>query len=332
MYPLTRLRRNRNHAALRHALAESKLKVEHLILPLFIVEGEGVIKPIQNFAGVSHYSIDTAIFAIKNAHENFGLNIFALFPVIGVSAKSAMAEESYNQDNLLCRAIQKIKNSVPDVLLITDVALDPYTISGHDGILRNNQVCNDETVEILCKQALAQAQAGSDIIAPSDMMDGRVLRIRQILDKNDFQDVCILSYAAKYNTKLYFPFRNAMQVQKKDSIDKSTYQLDLANSDEAMREIEEDIKEGADIVMVKPATICLDIIYRARQRFDMPIFAYHVSGEYFLLKNASSVPDFQTDQMLYEQLLSIRRAGAQCIITYGALEIAKFLTGSHYDY
>lgn len=332
MYPLTRLRRNRNHAALRYALAEKKLKLEHLILPLFIVEGHNLVKPIPNFPGVSHYSIETAVVAIKNAHENFGLNIFALFPVVDVDLKSDMGEESYNPDNLICRAIQAIKKEISDVLLITDVALDPYTTSGHDGIFRDNKVLNDETVDILCKQALVQAQAGADIIAPSDMMDGRILRIRQTLDKNDLQDVCILSYAAKYNTKLYSPFRNAVKVQKKDIIDKSSYQLDLANSDEAMREIEEDIKEGADIVMVKPATICLDIICRAEQRFDVPIFAYHVSGEYFLLKNASSMAEFQVEQIFYEQLLSIRRAGAQCIITYGALEMAKFLIENRYYY
>lgn len=332
MYPLTRLRRNRNHAVLRYALAEKKLKLEHLILPLFIVQGQNIVKPIPNFPGVHHYSIDTAIVAIRNAHENFGLSIFALFPVIEVDEKSEMAEESYNSNNFICRAVKEIKNALPDVLLITDVALDPYTTSGHDGIFRNNKIHNDETVEILCKQALVQAQAGSDIIAPSDMMDGRVLKIRNTLDSHNFSDTSILSYAAKYNTKLYTPFRSAMKVQRKDTIDKSSYQLDLANTNEAMREIESDIEEGADIVMVKPATLCLDIICRAEQQFDIPIFAYHVSGEYFLLKNASSLPDFQVDQIFYEQLLSIRRAGAQCIITYGALEMAKFLIENRYHY
>lgn len=325
MYPTIRLRRTRNLPQLQKPLAETILQPQHLIWPIFIVEGKGIVKPIANFPGSSHYSIDAATVAIKNAQQNFGLQIFALFPVINVEDKSEFGQESFNPNNLICRAIKEIKSILPEVLLITDIALDPYTLHGHDGIFRDGQIKNDETVEILCKQALNQAKAGCEILAPSDMMDGRIGAIRKVLDDNNLHDTVLLSYAAKFNTKLYSPFRSAVQIQQQMPLDKSSYQLNLANRDEAMREIEQDIIEGADLIMIKPASICLDVIFEATQTFKIPIFAYQVSGEYFLIKNTQNHPDFPSTQILCEQLLSIKRAGARCILTYGALEIAKFL-------
>lgn len=321
-FPELRLRRLRQSKSIRNLVAENHISPSQLVLPIFVKRGKDIKEGIASLPGIFRHSVDNVILLIGEALK-LGIKSFALFPCVEQNLKSSGADEAYNPDNLICTAIKSIKDKFgSSVVIATDVALDPYAIDGHDGITEDGKVLNDETIEILCKQALVQAAAGSDIIAPSDMMDGRIANIRNALDIGDFEDVIILSYSAKYSSNLYFPFRDAVGSSTEKKIDKSTYQLDYRNSREAMREIELDIGECADIIMIKPATFYLDIIKEASGRFDIPIFAYQVSGEYQMLKQCGG------NELLLESLIAIKRAGAMSIFTYGAIEIARMLNNT----
>jgi porphobilinogen synthase len=321
-YPGTRLRRLRSAGWIREMATEHRITPAHLIQPLFIIEGTNQREPIASMPGVNRLSIDLACEEIKKASD-IGLSAFALFPVTPTEKKTLDGREAINPGNLICRAIQAIKKTTPDIGIITDVALDPYTTHGHDGLLEDGKILNDQTVEILCSQALVQAQAGSDVIAPSDMMDGRVMAIRQTLEKNEFHDTMILSYAAKYASVMYGPFRDAVGSAGFLKGDKKTYQMNPANSDEALREVALDIAEGADMVMVKPGLHYLDIIRRIKESFSIPTLAYHVSGEYAMLKAAAEKGWLDYDSALAETLLAFRRAGCDGVVTYGAHDFAR---------
>lgn len=317
MFPHTRLRRLRYHKSIRSIVREHSITTDDLILPLFVKSGHNVKEAIPTMPDYYRYSIDAIIPVIKTAYS-LGIKMIALFPITASNLKDIIGSEAYNPDNLLCSAIKEVKSAVPEMCIITDVALDPYTIHGHDGILKNDEILNDETLEALCKQALVQAAAGSDVIAPSDMMDGRVSAIRKALDNSNFYKVCISSYAAKYYSSLYSPFRDAVEVTNK-KLDKSSYQMDFCNSTDALREIAEDINEGADMLIIKPGLFYLDIIKSATDTFNVPIFAYQVSGEYTMLRN------FQDERIILESLIAFKRAGARAIFTYFALEVAELL-------
>jgi porphobilinogen synthase len=327
MYPLTRHRRNRKSAWIRDLVSETTLLVSDLIWPVFVVEGSDQEIPIASLPGVSRYSIDVLL---RKAHEAFDLGIraIAIFPVVDKNLKTLEAEESYNPNNLICRAVRLVKKHLPQMGVICDVALDPYTLHGHDGVLdlRTNLVANDKTIDILIHQAIVQVEAGCDIIAPSDMMDGRVLKIRQALEKYGFDGVNILCYSAKYASSFYGPFRDAVgsAVHLGDA-DKKNYQMDYRNKLEALAEIQSDIEEGADIVMIKPGLPYLDIVSMARQNFNVPIFLYQVSGEYAMLKFAAQHHCFNFEAALLESLTAMKRAGGSAIFTYGALEAAMLL-------
>ena len=274
--------------------------------------------------GVFRQSIDQVVITAMEA-EKRGIKAIALFPSIDPSLKSESADEAYNLDNLICRTVRSLKNAGLSIGIICDVALDPYTTHGHDGILIDGDVDNDQTVEALSNQALVLAKAGVDIVAPSDMMDGRIMAIREDLDENDFINVNILAYAAKYNSSFYGPFRDAVGSNKKNYLSKATYQMDVRNRSEAMREIEHDIEEGADMVMVKPGMLFLDIINEASQRFDIHVLAYQVSGEYAMLKIASENGALDWEKIMIESLICLKRAGTSAILTYAALEAAELL-------
>ena len=323
-FPQTRMRRNRQYEWSRQLVAETNLLVSDLILPIFIIEGNNKSEAIQAMPGVNRLSIDLVIEQAKIA-EQLGIKAVILFPVVAQDAKSEQANESYRDDNLICRAIKALKQVV-NIGVMADVALDPYTSHGHDGIIVDNYVDNDVTLKTLVKQALSLAKAGCDVVAPSDMMDGRIAEIRSALDVNNFHKVSILAYAAKYASSFYGPFRQAVCSQASlGSASKLTYQMDPRNSAEALREIELDIKEGADIVMVKPALPYLDVISKAKANFDIPIFAYQVSGEYAMIKAASINGWLNYEHIMLESLIAIKRAGANSIITYAAIEVAKIL-------
>ena len=324
-FPLTRLRRNRNSEAMRDLVAQTALCPSNLILPIFVIEGKNCKEKINNLPDVFRLSIDLAV-EISKEVWSLGIKAIMLFPVVEQKLKTANGEESCNKNNLMCRAIREIKNAVPQILIIADVALDPYTSHGHDGLIDEKEyVKNDATIEILCKQALVQAQAGCDIIAPSDMMDGRIKKIRQALDAEGFDNVSLMAYSAKYASNFYGPFREAVGSNNNlKKSDKKNYQMDFHNSDEAMREIALDVKEGADSVIIKPAMSYLDIIKSASQNFSLPIFAYQVSGEYAMLKFLAQNSATNFDDLYYESLIAIKRAGAYGIITYGAIDIAKY--------
>lgn len=325
-FPNTRLRRNRKSAWIRDLIAETTLTPSNLILPIFLIEGQNISEEIKTLPDVKRLSIDLALKEIKTAKE-LGIPAIMLFPAIEQNKKSLNGEEALNSQNLICRAIKEIKNSIPEIGIICDVALDPYTTHGHDGITnKNGEILNDKTVEILCQQALIQAQAGCDIVAPSDMMDGRVLKIRQTLDQNGFEDVGIMSYSAKYASNFYSPFRNAVKSdQNLAKSDKKSYQMDFRNSKEAMREIALDINEGADSIIIKPALPYLDIIAKASQHFEIPLIAYQVSGEYAMLKIAAREEILDFEKCYLESLYSLKRGGADAVITYGAILAAKLL-------
>jgi porphobilinogen synthase len=318
------MRRNRRTAWSRRLVAENSVSSADLILPIIIVEGENRREPISTMPGVERLSIDLATEVAAEA-ESLGIPALALFPAIAPELKSPDGAEALKVDNLLGRAIARVKAQVPNIGLIADVALDPYTTHGHDGLLVDGEILNDETVAILCQQALAEAKAGVDIVAPSDMMDGRVGAIREALDNNGFNKVQILSYAAKYASVYYGPFRDALSTRGLLKGDKRTYQMDSANSDEALREIELDIAEGADMVMVKPGMPYLDIVYRVKETFGVPTFAYHVSGEYAMLQFAAQAGAMEYEPALLEALLCFKRAGADAVLTYGALDAARRL-------
>jgi len=324
-FPATRLRRSRHAAWCRDLIAEHRLHPCDLIWPLFIQEGKNTETPIASLPGVSRVTLDILVEKAKLAHR-IGIKAIALFPMIDEKLKSPYGDEALFADNLVCRAIREVKNAVPDLGVIADVALDPYTTHGHDGIVENGHVHNDLTIEILCKQALAQAKAGCDIVAPSDMMDGRVGMIRAALEHEKYHNTLILAYSAKYASAQYGPFRDAVgSAQNLGNADKRSYQMDPANSDEAMREIALDIAEGADMVMVKPGISYLDIIYRATTSFDVPVFAYQVSGEYAMIKAAAANGWIDGDAVMLEQMIAFKRAGARAIFTYAAADIAKLL-------
>jgi porphobilinogen synthase len=308
----------------RRLVSENNLSVNDLIWPLFVCEGNNIADKINAMPGVFRYSIDNILKELETAVK-LKIPAIALFPQIDSGLKDEKGSEATNENNLICRTIKSIKKNFPDLGVICDVALDPYTNHGHDGLVVNNIVDNDTTLEVLEKQALVQAVAGCDIIAPSDMMDGRVARIRNILDENKFQNTLILSYAAKYASKFYGPFRDAISSSGNlKGGSKSTYQMDMANSNEALREVALDIQEGADMVMVKPGMPYLDIIHRIKSEFNIPTFAYQVSGEYAMIKGAIN-NNWLNSQVIKESLLSFKRAGADGILTYFAKEIAEDL-------
>lgn len=306
-------------------LAENSLSVSDLVWPVFVHEGKNKATPINSLPGVKRFTIDLLVREVKKA-ASLGIPAIALFPVIDKKLKNENGKEALDPDNLVCRTVHEIKKHVPEIGVICDVALDPYTSHGQDGILKNDYVVNDETVEILSKQAVTLAKAGCDIVAPSDMMDGRIGRIRDALDKAGYENVAILSYAAKYASSFYGPFRDAVgSAANLGSGKKVTYQMNPANSDEAMREVALDIEEGADMVMVKPGMPYLDVIKRVKDGFNIPVFAYQVSGEYAMMKAASENGWLSFDEVMLESLVSMKRAGASAIFTYAAMEVAEIL-------
>jgi porphobilinogen synthase len=322
-----RLRRNRKAEWSRRLIRETALSADDLIWPIFLLEGEKTREPVASMPGVERLTIDLAVRAAVEAAE-LKIPALALFPSTPQRLRNEEASEALNPDNLVCRAVRAIKQKVPGLGLITDAALDPYTSHGHDGILRGDIIVNDETVFILAEQALNQARAGADVIAPSDMMDGRVGAIRAALDQENFEDVQILSYAAKYASAFYGPFREAIGTGAILTGDKRTYQMDPANSDEALREVAQDIEEGADMVMVKPGLPYLDIIFRVKEHFGMPTFAYQVSGEYAMIMAASGNGWIDGEKAMLESLVAFKRAGADAVLTYFAPRAAKMLRGA----
>ncbi|KAA0681413.1 porphobilinogen synthase [Roseomonas genomospecies 6] len=323
-FPRTRLRRNRADAWTRRLVAENRLTVDDLIWPVFVIEGENQRVPVVSMPGVERLSIDLLTEAVAGAGE-LGIPCVALFPVVGSDAKSEDAAEAYRPDNLMNRAIRALKAAVPEVGILGDVALDPYTSHGHDGILRNGYIQNDETVEVLARQALSQAEAGVDIVAPSDMMDGRIGLIRDRLDSHGHELVRLCSYAAKYASAFYGPFRDAVNSGGFLKGDKKTYQMNPANTDEALHEVALDLQEGADMVMVKPGLPYLDVIRRVKDSFAVPTFAYHVSGEYAMLRAAAQNGWLDYEKALLETLTGFKRAGCDAILTYGAVDAARLL-------
>ena len=325
-YPTTRLRRVRNTNWVRRLVSENNLSVNDLILPIFLTEGKNKIENIKNMPGVKRYTIDK-LNTILQKCKRYRIPMVALFPYTKKSKRDLLGKEALNENNLVCKAINLIKKNFKDIGIMCDIALDPYTSHGHDGILKNNEIDNDETIKILSKQALIHARAGCDVIAPSDMMDGRIGLIRKKLDQFNFKNVKILSYAVKYASNFYGPFREAVGSKNILKGDKKTYQMDFRNSDEALREVGLDIKEGADFIMVKPGLPYLDIIRKIKDNFKVPVFSYQVSGEYSLLKNGIKNKIISEDAVK-ESLISLKRAGSSAIVTYFALEIAEKLKNS----
>ena len=323
--PIVRPRRLRVSPWIRNMVSEHRVTVNDLIWPVFIQEGNNFRTPIASMPGVERLSIDLLTLAVKEAHD-LGIPAIALFPATPSNLKTQDGEEAFNPENLVCRTIRAIKAAVPDIGIICDVALDPYTSHGQDGLVRNGIVVNDETVEVLCKQSIVQARAGCDVIAPSDMMDGRIGAIRKALDAAGFSHVAILSYAAKYASAFYGPFRDAVgSANNLGKSDKKTYQMDPSNSSEALREVALDIAEGADMVMVKPGMPYLDVVARVKDAFKVPTFAYQVSGEYAMLCAAAANGWLDREKVILESLLSFKRAGADGVLTYFAVEAAKLL-------
>jgi porphobilinogen synthase len=324
-YPAIRMRRNRKTDWSRRLVAENTLTVNDLIWPLFVQEGEDLRDPITSMPGVSRLSIDLVVDAAAKA-ANLGIPVIALFPHTRTALKTGDAREAINPDNLVCRAVRAIKAQVPDIGVLCDVALDPYTDHGHDGILVNDEVDNDASLAMLVQQAMVQARAGCDIIAPSDMMDGRIGAIRAALEAGGFQNVQIMAYAAKYASAFYGPFRDAIGSSSSlGKASKKTYQMDPGNTDEAIREVALDIAEGADMVMVKPGMPYLDIVHRVKREFGIPTFAYQVSGEYAMIAGAIQNGWLDRDRVIVESLLAFKRAGADGILTYFAEEVAEKL-------
>ena len=319
-FPNIRLRRVRNSPWIRRLISENNLSVNDLILPIFIRDGKNKIEPIKSMPGVNRYSVDRLNVIMKKA-KKYKIPMVAIFPYTPKNKKDNFGTEALNENNLVCKSLKFIKKRYSGIGVMCDVALDPYTSHGHDGILVNKKIDNDKTIKILVKQALLQAEMGCDVIAPSDMMDGRVGAIRKALDKRNFKNVSILSYAAKYASSFYGPFRDAVGSKINLKSDKKTYQMDYRNSNEAFREIGLDVKEGADMVMVKPGLPYLDIIKSIKDNFKIPVFAYQVSGEYSLIKNGIKNKLINDDAIL-ESLIAFKRAGASAIVTYFALEIA----------
>jgi porphobilinogen synthase len=326
-FPALRMRRGRSSPWMRSMLAENRLHPSDFIWPLFICDGRDCEEPIGSLPGVSRWSVDRIGARAREAVE-LGIPCIALFPNTPNELRTERAEEALNRDNLICRAIRAIKDAVPDIGVLTDVALDPYTAHGHDGLVdQAGNVINDDTVEILVSQALVQADAGADIVAPSDMMDGRVGAIREALEREGHQNVAIMAYAAKYASAVYGPFREAVGSLGRLKGDKRGYQMDPANIEEALREVELDLDEGADFVMVKPGLPYLDVVARVKETFGVPTFAYQVSGEYAMIEHAAAAGAADRDALILETLLAFKRAGATGVLTYHALDAARLIAG-----
>jgi len=326
-FPALRMRRTRASAWSRAMHAEYRLSPSDLIWPLFITEGQGVEAPVAALPGVSRWSVDRIVDQARAARDA-GIPCLALFPNTEADRRSDDGAEALNPDNLMCRAIRAIKDAVPDIGLLTDVALDPYTAHGQDGLLDDRgYVMNDATIEVLIGQSLNQAAAGADIIAPSDMMDGRIGAIREALEQDGHANVQIMAYAAKYASAFYGPFRDAVGSRGLLKGDKKNYQMDPANSEEALREVALDLEEGADSVMVKPGLPYLDIVRRVKERFEVPVFAYQVSGEYAMIEHAVAAGAGERDALVLETLLAFKRAGCSGVLSYHALHAARLLNG-----
>ncbi len=326
-YPQTRMRRNRRFDWSRRMVRENTLTPDDFIWPVFVCEGRDTTQTIPTMPGVVRYSADRLPAAVAEA-KSLGIPSIAIFPAIDAAAKTPGGEEAWNPDNLVCRAIKAVKDAHPDIGVICDVALDPFNSDGHDGIVRDGHVANDETVEALCRQALVQVAAGCDVIAPSDMMDGRIGAIRRALDGEGYEHTLLMAYAAKYASGFYGPFRDAIDSSGfLAGAGKDTYQMDPANADEALREVALDIDEGADMVMVKPGLPYLDIIHRVKTRFGMPTFAYNVSGEYAMLRLAADAGALDYDKVMMEVLMAFKRAGCDGVLTYFAIDAARRLNG-----
>jgi porphobilinogen synthase len=325
-FPSTRLRRNRHDAWTRRLVAETALTVDDLIWPVFVIDGTATTTEVAAMPGVVRVSLDRLAAHVAPA-ARLGIPAVALFPATPPARKDAEGSEATNPDNLICHAARLLKREFPDIGLVGDVALDPYTDHGHDGVIRDGYVANDATLEVLTRQALNQAQAGIDVIAPSDMMDGRVGAIRSALDRAGLIHTRIMSYAAKYASAFYGPFREAVGSGSSLKGDKKTYQMDPANSDEALREVAMDLEEGADMVMVKPGMPYLDIVRRVKQRFGVPTFAYQVSGEYSMIVAAARNGWLDHDRAMMESLLGFKRAGCNGVLTYFAPAAARLLRG-----
>ena len=327
---LRRPRRNRKSAAIRAMVEETTLSVNDFIYPVFLIEGSGKKEEIISMPGIYRYSLDLLLKEIQECVD-LGIKGFCIFPSLGDDKKDKYATEGHNPASLYNTALNEIKTKFPNIAVMTDIAMDPYSSDGHDGIVENGEILNDETLEILGKMALAQAKAGADILGPSDMMDGRVGYIRDILDKAGYTHVSIMSYTAKYASAFYGPFRDALDSAPKFG-DKKTYQMNPANKNEALIEADLDISEGADMIMVKPALAYLDIIKLLKDNYDVPITAYNVSGEYAMLKAASEKGWLDGEKVMMESLLSIKRAGADIILTYFAKEAARLLLKNESNY
>jgi porphobilinogen synthase len=318
------MRRNRRTAWSRRLVAENTLTPADFIWPIFVIEGQNTREPVPSMPGVERLSIDLAAAAAREA-KDLGIPVIALFPNTDAKKRTPEGEEATNGDNLVCRATRLIKDKVPDIGILCDVALDPYTSHGHDGVIRDGYVANDETLDILVRQALVQTKAGCDIIAPSDMMDGRVGAIRNALEREGHKNVQIMSYAAKYASAFYGPFRDAVGSAKTLKGGKETYQMDPANGDEALREVALDIAEGADMVMVKPGLPYLDIVWRVKEAFGLPTFAYQVSGEYAMIRGTGDRGWIDGERAMMESLIAFKRAGADGVLTYFARDAARLL-------
>ena len=324
-FPGTRMRRNRRNDWLRRLSRESNVSCDDLIWPVFVQEGKGVRTPVPSMPGVERLSIDLLVKAVGEA-KALGIPAVAVFPVTPQELKTPNGREATNSDNLVCRTVRAVKDAHDGIGVICDVALDPYTTHGQDGIVRDGEILNDETVQVLCEQAIVQAHAGCDVIAPSDMMDGRIGAIRMALDDEALDHVNLLAYSAKYASAYYGPFRDAVgSAQSLGSADKRSYQMDPANGDEALREVALDVAEGADMVMVKPGMPYLDIVRRVKETFGLPTYAYQVSGEYAMLRGAADQGWLDWEKVILETMLCFKRAGANGVLTYAAPEIAKLL-------
>lgn len=323
-FPAARLRRARQTDAIRALVQENQLSVSDLIWPVFLRDGENVVEPIESMPGVNRYSVDRVVEAAKMARD-LGIPVICLFPYTDPSKKTEDCAEAWNPENLSNRATRAIKAEVPGIAVMTDVALDPYNINGHDGFVDNGEIVNDRTVEALVKQALSQAEAGADIIGPSDMMDNRIGAIREALEAAGHQKTMLMSYSAKYASAFYGPFRDAVGASGALKGDKKTYQMDPGNTDETLRLVERDLQEGADMVMVKPGMPYLDICSRVKETFGVPTFAYQVSGEYAMIRAAAQNGWIDGDKAMFESLLAFKRAGCDGILTYFAPAVAKAL-------
>ncbi len=325
-FPAARPRRLRQSGALRALVRETTVTPDDFIWPIFVRDGEGIQDPIPSMPGVVRRSVDLVADAARDAHA-MGIPAICIFPYTPLAARTEDCAEAWNPDNIANRAIRAIKQAVPDMAVMTDVALDPYNINGHDGFVENGEIVNDSTVEALVRMTLAQAEAGADIIGPSDMMDGRIGAMRSALEAANHQRVTILSYSAKYASAFYGPFRDAVGASGALSGDKNTYQMDPGNADEALRMIQRDLNEGADMVMVKPGMAYLDICHRVKDMFGVPTFAYQVSGEYAMIRAGAQNGWIDGDKVMMESLMAFKRAGCDGILTYFAPEAARLLNG-----